>query len=771
MKRSVLAFLLYTALAIALTYPLILQMGSVLPNDAGDPALNTWILWWNTQAVPLTAAWWDAPAFYPAPGVISFSENLLGLSIITTPLYWLGLGPQAAYNVVFLLTFPLSAVGAYMLTYELTRRRDAAFIAGLLFGFAPYRIAHLPQIQSLASFPMPFALLGLHRYLRLSTPARGVPSDLEGRDPGRRWLALFAGGWFLQGICNGYYLLFFSVFVGLWILWFASPWSRPRQFVAIIAAWAVAGIAILPLLLRYRAIHASFGFARDFGTIRAFGADVAAVLYATNHLALWGWLDVFRRGEGELFPGLTITLLVVAGALFVRDRSRAQVGSWMMVRRILVFLTVLTALVSLSAVVMGSWRFEPFGVRMLSVSNPIKPLTFALMLALGLALTSPGLRRAYVSRSVLAFYSFAGFIMWLCSLGPTPTLMGNQLMYRGPYSLLMYLPGFNSLRVPARFWMATTLCLAVVGAMIFDRLSERFGRARLAVAFIVSLGVLADTWMSAMPLAATPRPFAALSCAGESGGAILELPLGHTYPDVAAMYRQMSHGRPLVNGYSGYFPPHYGALRFGLMLRDPGVLTQLAANGVTDVIIDREPDPDGHWDRYLEAHPGAKHICTEGNQSLYRIAPPPRAELVPPAGTPLQAAVIRANVNEPAITLMFDQDLRTRWESGPQTDRTMIEIDLGAVRTVSGLDLMLGPFGEDFPRGLKIDVSDNAAEWRTVWEGGSAGLAFAGAFEAPREVPLRYRFTPALARYIRMSLTKNDDTYYWSIAEMKVMGP
>ena len=65
--------------------------------------------------MPFSAAWWNAPAFYPAPGVLSFSENLLGLSLISTPLAWLGAGPQAAYNVVFLLTFPLSAIGAYLL--------------------------------------------------------------------------------------------------------------------------------------------------------------------------------------------------------------------------------------------------------------------------------------------------------------------------------------------------------------------------------------------------------------------------------------------------------------------------------------------------------------------------------------------------------------------------------------------------------------------------------------------------------------------------------
>ena len=664
MKKGILVFLLYCGITAALTYPFIFQMGSVLPNDAGDPALNTWILWWNTQAVPFSTEWWNAPAFFPAPGVMSFSENLLGLSLISTPLHWLGVGPLTAYNVVFFLTFPLSALGAYLLGYELTKRHDAAFIAGLLFGFAPYRIAHLPQIQSLASFPMPFALLGLHRYLR---------------DPRPKWLALFGAGWFLQGLCNGYYLLFFSVFVGLWILWFANPVSQRRPFLAVSLAWVIAAIPILPLLLRYRAIHASFGFARDFGTIRDFSADVASLLHATGHLALWGSVDVFRRPEGELFPGLTVVLLVVAGAIFVRERGHTQVNSWMLMRRVLIVLTVATAVVSASAVVVGPWRLEPFGIRLLSVANPIKPLTFSLVLALLLALTSPALRRAYVSRSVIGFYAVAGFVMWLFSLGPVPTLMGQTIMHRGPYALLMFLPGFNALRVPARFWMTVTLCLAVIGAMVFARLTEKLGRMTLAAVAIVAFGVLADTWMSRMPLAGTPKLFAALEC-GKAGGPIVELPLGDTYPDVAAMYRQMSHGRPLVNGYSGYFPPHYAALRFGLTLRDHDVLTELAARGITDIIVDREPDPDGRWDKFVASHPRAALVCTVGKQSLYHVTPTAAAKMPSAGGTPLQIAVIRPNVNEGAVTLMTDHDRTTRWESGPQTDHTAVEVDLGGVR-------------------------------------------------------------------------------------------
>jgi len=305
---------------------------------------------------------------------------------------------------------------------------------------------------------------------------------------------------------------------------------------------------------------------------------------------------------------------------------------------------------------------------------------------------------------------------------------------------------------------------------VFDRLASRFGRSRIVAAAIVAIGVLSDTWLTAMPLADTPRPFRALDCDRESRGPVVELPLGYTYPDVSAMYRQMSHHRPVVNGYSGYFPPHYAALRFGLMLRDPEVLNELAAHGVTTLIVDREPEPNGHWDKYVLSNPNARLVCTEGQQTLFRLTAPP-ARTARDAGQQLPPAVIRANVNEEAIMSMIDHDRRTRWESGPQSDRTIVDIDLGSVRTVTGIDTLLGPFVEDFPRGLSITASQDGQTWTEIWQGSSAGLAFSAAFESPLEVPLRYRFAPTPARMLRMRSTKNDDTYYWSIAELRVLGP
>ncbi len=761
MRRAWMACLAYSIVTLALTHPLILKLGSVLPHDAGDPALNTWILWWNAQAVPYTSGWWNAPNFYPIPGALAFSENLLGLSLIASPIQWLGFNPQVAYNVVFLLTFPLSALGAFLLARELVGRDDAAFLAGLLYGFAPYRIAHLPQIQALAGFAMPFALLGLHRYLR---------------EPRAKWLVLFGACWLLQAICNGYYLLFFAVFAGLWVLWFASPWSKPRESMAIAIAWVISSLPLIPLLWQYQVIHRGFGFARDFGTIREFGADVAAFLNAASTLLFWGWLRVFRRAEGELFPGLTIVLLLAAGVLFLRDDLPARSRRWMAIRRALMLVAAGAAVVSLSAIVIGTWRFSAFGVRIFSVSNPIKPLTFSLLIAIGLALTSPRLRHAYTTRSVLGFYALAAFVMWLFSLGPSPSLMGKPFMYRAPYALLMILPGFNALRVPARFWMMTVLCLAVLGAIIFDRLAAKLGRSRLGIAGLVALGILADGWVAPFPLVPAPPAWAAEKCiapqpTGMPYGAVMELPLGEPFRDVSAMYRAMAHGRPLVNGYSGFFPPHYPALRFGLDLLEDDVLTQLASHGVEYVVVNGNDDREGIWRRYVSAHRGTTQVCSEGQQSLFRLAPTSESNAAPKStNPPLQISTIRVTVNEHAIPNMTDGDRTTRWESGVQRDTVEMQIDLGGVRSVDELELLLGPFIEDFPRQMLIEASEDGNTWSQRWRGGSAGLAFVGAFQDPANVPLTYPLAGTRARFLKLRLLANDETYYWSVAEMKVRG-
>ena len=127
-------------------------------------------------------------------------------------------------------------------------------------------------------------------------------------------------------------------------------------------------------------------------------------------------------------------------------------------------------------------------------------------------------------------------------------------------------------------------------------------------------------------------------------------------------------------------------------------------------------------------------------------------------------------MNDGDVKYMVDGDRTTRWQSGPQTDRTEVDLDLGDTRSVTGLQMMLGPFVEDFPRALSIEVLREGAVWKEIYRGGTAGLAFVGAFEAPKDVPLTFSFEPVETRYLRLRLLANDETYYWSVAELKVLG-
>ena len=123
--------------------------------------------------MPLTAHWWNAPIFYPAAGTLAFSEHLLGQAPIAAPLIALTGSALLGYNVTLIATYLFSALGAHFLGYTLTRRHDAAFVAGVAFAFAPYKLAQIPHIQVLSAYWAPVCLAALHRY---------------GREPRPRWI-------------------------------------------------------------------------------------------------------------------------------------------------------------------------------------------------------------------------------------------------------------------------------------------------------------------------------------------------------------------------------------------------------------------------------------------------------------------------------------------------------------------------------------------------------------------------------------------------------
>src|SRR4026209_1521196 len=219
-----------------------------------------WILGWGAEHVPrlLTgsigwADFWNANIFHPEPLSLALSEHLFGRTLQVFPIYWLIGNIILCYNLLFISTFALSGFGTYLLVRDLTGDKRAAFIAGLVYGFLPYRIASIPHLQVISSQWMPFALYGINRFL-----TTGSTRALIGGTA-----ALVMQNW-----SCGYYLLYFAPFVPLFLIhrmWTNGKLKDIRVWMSLAAAGVATIVFSLPFLFPYQQAAGTFGFQRPFG--------------------------------------------------------------------------------------------------------------------------------------------------------------------------------------------------------------------------------------------------------------------------------------------------------------------------------------------------------------------------------------------------------------------------------------------------------------------------------------------------------------------------
>jgi hypothetical protein len=597
--------LAYLVIAIVFTWPLAPGLTRDVPSDLGDSLLNIWILSWEAEQLTrlltgdfaVLATWFDGNIFYPVPNALAYSELLIAQTLQVLPLYLITHNPILCYNVLFLSTYVLSGLGAYLLVRELTGDVRAAFVAGLLFAFIPYRIPQAAHLQVLSSQWMPFTLLGFTRYLN------------TGR---RRALAGASIALLLQSLSCGYFLIYFPPFAAGYVLWELARRGalRDRRVWAELSVAAVLiALALTPFLIPYARVQSTVQLSRRLEEIRLYSADVYAYLTAFPTQRFWGpRLALMPRAEGELFMGGVATLLGLAGAsLFLRRAWRAghhideprialstALGTASLLLLTLIMVTLFTRRVSID-----------LGVLPVRVSEIGRPLIW-LIAAFTLLLLSSRRAVARVRAGFTAegFFLLSIVIAWWLSLGPSPQSLGRPLDLPAPYNLLYLLPGVDGVRVPARLAMIVALMLAVAAGYVIARLPRN--RAGSIIAWTLVLGFLfeapADPF-SVNGVAATaghevpearihppgrgPAVYDAVA-ALEGHTALLELPIGDTTWDVRAVYYASTHWRPLINGYSGFFPPHYGSLVARLLDpdRDPAAAWQAVVDsGASHVLL------------------------------------------------------------------------------------------------------------------------------------------------------------------------------------------
>ena len=609
--QTLAALLAYIALTVAMTWPIARGVARDVPADLGDALLNMWLMAWDAEALVAIANGamtfgdlWHGNIFHPSPLSLTYSEHLLPQAVQGLPAYLATGNIVLAYNLVFLATFALSGLGMFLFVRELTGRARVAFVAGLFFAFVPYRLGQFPHIQTLSSQWMPFALFGLRRYF----------------DTGR--LTALAGGvaaFVVQGLSTGYYLFYFAPVLGGYALWEMAVRTRLRHrptWVAMVTAAVVATAATVPFLLPYLEAKSTFGLTRHIDEVQGLSADLFAYLNAPPQLYFWGpRLNRYPQPEGDLFFGaVPLVLALLAVGLWLWQAWRAGRGRPLALgttnRRVTVLLglTLVSVAVAIALALTGGYTGEVAGIT-IRLTNVRRAMLVATALFALVLWYSPRVRTGVTAHpgDLTPLFVLAFVFAVVMSLGPMPKAGGMKLSGLGLYAAFFeWVPGYDGLRVPARFAMVAAAMLAPLAAYALAPLARRGVAGTLTLA-LVSTVFLAESYAVPMPVNLNwdtgPRyamPWNAVHrlndgplayrhlLAMPADTVVMELPFGDAAWDLRYVYYAGLHGKRIVNGYSGYFPEGYRAraARLASVWQDPAAAWQsVATAGASHVLV------------------------------------------------------------------------------------------------------------------------------------------------------------------------------------------
>lgn len=583
--RALFIFLSYLVVAVAFTWPLPLHLSTLLPGPPdGDTGAYVWNAWAFSRAVgngtspfvtPLLAAATGAPVPLVLHNYTAFT-NLLGLPLVGP------IGVVATYNVLVLISHALSASAMYLLAMYVSRDRAAAWMAGLLFGFAPFAIARsMGHFSLIQTAPLPVFVWLL---LRLAD--------------GRSWRNAAGVGavtaWAYY--CDPYYAVYCAIIV--------------------VAA------------LTYASVTISRGSTRTpRSTVRALDVAIAALVATSGAIAISGGgvieLGDVRISMRTLYTPMLILTALVLTRITLTFRPRAAFSlpppaldwrNWVAcgVAGLLVGAPVVIALGSGHATLMGPdvlWRSSAPGVDLAAMflPNPWHPLApeaaraWLWNLPQGLVENVASIPWTAIGLIVAAgvIWRLAiprGWLLWtigfaLIAMGPFVRVVGYNLAIPGPWALLRYLPIVGAARVPTRFSVLVVLGVAVMAAVMLAAVRRRATRPALVAATVAALALFellpvprtlyaADVPAFVTAIHDDPRPLAVLNVPFGLRDGLASY--GRFSP--LAMLHQTFHGKPLMGGYVSRLPDD--ALSRGAFAESPVPHTLLALSSDLPVAAD-----------------------------------------------------------------------------------------------------------------------------------------------------------------------------------------
>jgi hypothetical protein len=311
-----------------------------------------------------------------------------------------------------------------------------------------------------------------------------------------------------------------------------------------------------------------------------------------------------------------------------------------------VFDTALAALLGVTAV--NVLLVGGFALRL----GPVRVSQRNVAWALGLVLGALAVRRLAQRRPAplpglgglrrLAWPEPAGCYVALAAVGALfsfgPVLELGPLTLHPVYAhLYRQVPGFDGLRVPARFGLLVVTAVAVLAGFGAAAVLRRVASPLLSgLVFLVLAGLgLFEAWAVPIPFVTAPREPPAdrwLADAPQSG-AVAVLPL-HTgaswHRESLRLFGAMAHWRPLVNGYAGTVPREYWETVATLnTFPSPAAVDRLRQLYVRFVVLElrhyRAEDRARLLATVAAPPPGVRPVATLGDTVILEVGSPAEA--------------------------------------------------------------------------------------------------------------------------------------------------
>ncbi|EKD88296.1 MAG: hypothetical protein ACD_34C00626G0003 [uncultured bacterium] len=565
-------FLGFSAGSVLITWPLCLHLKTSVIGGMGDNIYFVWLIRWY-QKVFLEGQghpFFNPMMNYPQGWNLSTTETALASALPGVPFSWL-FGPIAGYNIAMLITFVLAGFFMYLWVRDLTSSKPAALLAGMLFAFSPYHIAHFVtghlNLAGIQWFPLFF--WGLTKLL-------GTDRKLDWKFTLLTGLSLG-----LIAFTSMYYLYMTVIFTLLFVIFYLcflhfKP-LRSKYFWLNLVLAAIISLPFLYFSLRPFVNLSTAGVlsSRSLEYASMYSASPTDFfLPSTDHFLLGHFFSQgFDRslwGEGSLYIGFTALILAVFAII---KRKQSDLKTFVLTAAVIVVVSFILGL---------------------------------------------GINLHWNNQSVV--WQIPDFLQPL--LHKTETLI-----YLPAAWLFNHLPFFDKMRTIMRFGFYVLLFIPVLAGIGFSQILARFtSNRRIVLTGIVFLVVLFEIYPGNYDKYLSepqPRQVDMWLANQPDDGAMVQMPFSQSV-DQSFIYYSLFNKKPFVGGFfNANQPIQYLEIQPILaQFPDEHSVDLLKELGVYYIVVDSAAYPDLSLLKQQASSLGLVQLTNQEGQIVYTFSQP-----------------------------------------------------------------------------------------------------------------------------------------------------